>query len=337
MKEKAGLWMVGAFAMSLFVFAVEGWARDEVPEEPARKQEKAEEKKPTKIFDPLVRTVNISGVCEVNNPDVGKYIPALLNKAYPLGSTYRTGENGSVVLLLSGEEMITLEPNTVVKVSACKKNPDARVVEFYRGSLKTTIRENPPEKAMNIITRNASCFGLAGRGEYTLGMEENMETFQAATITGTVCIEGPQFSIPALRAANTVNIKTAQDRGMSRLTSVSGDFNIILPNGTDTPLTYGMSPMSVVKIWRENAPVGGRPLVSVLAMNHKGITQNRFAYAIGRSILSTGELVTEDEKKEEAAAAQKEKKEGGMPALVTKEDKKADRPADQKADGKAAE
>lgn len=307
MKEKTGLWMVGVFAMSLFVFAAEVQAQDEAA---AQKGQETTEEKPTKIFEPMVRTANISGVCEVNNPDVGIYLKALLNKAYPMGTTYRTGMNGSVVLVFSTDDMISMESNTEVKVTLNPKNPDGRVVELLHGTLKTHMRDNPPEGAMTIITKNASCKNLAGRGEYMLKNENGIETFEVATVTGSVCIEGPQFTVPALRAANTIRIKTAADRSLTRFTSIIGDFDVVLPNGSDKPLTFAMTPMALVKIWRENAPVGGRPLVSVLTMNSKGLSQNRFAYAVGRAELATGELVTEEQKRaDEAGLPLKEKDE----------------------------
>jgi hypothetical protein len=111
-----------------------------------------------------------------------------------------------------------------------------------------------------------------------------------------------------------VNIQTAGDRSLSRLTSVSGDFSILLENGTDTPVNYGMSPQAVVKIWRENAPVGGRAIISTLVVSPTGMARHRFAYAEGRPCLATGELITAQE------GDDKEKKDD-LPVLLTTEEK----------------
>ena len=91
-------------------------------------------------------------------------------------------------------------------------------------------------------------------------------------------------------------------RTLTRLTSVSGDFPIVLENGTETPVTFGMTPKAVVKIWRENAPVGGRPIISTLVVSPTGIARHRFVYAEGRPDLTTGELIVpaDAELKEEA-------------------------------------
>ena len=123
-------------------------------------------------------------------------------------------------------------------------------------------------------------------------------------------IDGPHYHIPALRAANTVNIQTSSDRSFSRLASVSGDFVIVLNKGEEEPVSYGMSPKAVVKIWRENAPVGGRPVIAALVVSPTGIAKHRFAYAEGRSGVATGELVQ---------SGAEEKMEEELPVLLSKE------------------
>ena len=331
MMDQAGVIRASVCAVAISVVAAVS-AKDEsavaaVEQTPAAATEKtpaAEPQQAAKLFEPLVRIMNIQGACEVKNPDVGKFVPAQNNKAYPLGSVVRTGPGGSAFVAFSSQESAQLLDNTEVIISAMEKNPLGRTLRLISGKVKTSLRDNLPEGSFSIETPNANCKNVAGRGEFSLTSEANMETFQAATITGSALIEGLQFRIPALRAANTINIQTAHDRALSRLTSVSGDFAINLENGTDTPVTYGMSPKAVVKIWRENAPVGGRPVISTLVVSPTGKAIHRFAYAEGRANLATGELI--------AAAQESEAKEKEeLPVLLTTEEKKGEEPAEKKA------
>ena len=217
--------------------------------------------------------------------------------------------------------------NSEVSVGAPEKTPLLRFVRLISGKIKTTLRDNLPEGSFSVETPNASCKNLAGRGEFTLSADASIETFQAAAITGSAHIQGPQFRVAALHAANTVNIQTAIDRSLSRLTSVSGDFPVILENGTDTPVTFGMSPKAVVKVWRENAPVGGRSIISTLAVSPTGMARHRFAYAEGRPSLATGELI--------AAPEGEDADKDNLPVLVTKDAPK-DAPAAAAAKDKPA-
>lgn len=333
MMDQAGVLRVGVCAVAVSVVAAT-FAKDESSPAAAVQKPVAAEQKPAqsaeaqpadKIFEPLFRVTNIQGACEVKNPDVGRFVPVVNNKAYPLGTAVRTGAGGSAVLLFSSQESAQLSENTEVSVSAASKVLNGRVLRLVEGKVKTTLRDNLPEGYFSVGTANANCRNVAGRGEFTLTTEANLETFQVATITGSALVEGAQFRIPALRAANTVNILTAQDRSLSRLTSVSGDFSISLENGSEAPVTYGMSPKAVVKIWRENAPVGGRTIISTLVISPTGKAIHRFAYAEGRSNLTTGELISQQENDE------KEKKED-LPVLLTTEGKKGEKAAEKTAE-----
>jgi hypothetical protein len=244
-----------------------------------------------KIFDILSRAMMPRGLAEVNNPDVGSYQPVASNKAYPLGSSFRTGPNSSVVINFSSSDGVQLMEDSEAVISADEKNPDARMIKLIRGHVLTFMKDSMPEEMFSVSTPNAICKSLAGRAEIELSFKDANEELQVATITGTLVIEGLQFTIPALRAANTVNILTATNRSLSRMMSEKGDFKIVLSNGTDNPVSYDMSPRAAVKIWRENAPVGGRTIVSTLVVGPSGTARHRFVYAIGREILSSGELV----------------------------------------------
>ena len=332
MMDQAGVFRASVCAVAVSLVSPV-YAQDEQPAAapaepaaaPAADQQQAQ---PAPAFSLLVRVMSIQGVCEVNNPDVGKFMPALNNKAYPLGTTIRTGVDSSALLVFSDRESVQLGANTEVLIASADKAPNSRVVRLVSGKIKTDLRDNLPEGSFGVETPNASCKNVAGRGEYTLTTEANNETFEAKTITGSARIDGPQYHIPALRAANTVNIQTAQDRSMSRLTSVSGDFAILLEKGAEEPVNFGMSPKAVVKIWRENAPVGGRAIISTLVMSPTGLVRHRFAYAEGRANIATGELV--------AAQAGDEKAED-LPVLLSTEKKEGDEAAQPKAEAPAAE
>ena len=246
---------------------------------------------PETKFANLVRVVNILGVCDVKNPDIGRFKSMQYNQAYPMGSVFRTAAKSTCVLIFSSEDSAVIGENSELIITACKDNSQKLTVKIVTGEIKTTLRDNLADGSFAITTANAEVKNMAGRGIYTISMENGNEMFKAATITGTSRIEGPHYTIPSLQAANKVNITTSENRSFSRLTSISGDFAIELLNGNEEPLIYQMSPKAVIKIWRENAPVGGRTIVSTLVVSPKGIARHRFAYAEGRQMLKTGELV----------------------------------------------
>ena len=309
MMDQAGIFRTGVCAIVAVCMTV-AHAQDEaedqaaatpIDEEQAPAFEQSQETS-GKIFIPMVRTVQLRGACEVNNPDAGSYAAAIENKAYPLGSKFRTGPDSSVTLVFSAQESVQLLASSEIIVFAAEGNPEnGRVVRLLSGKIKSFLRENLPEGSFGIEFPNAVCKNVEGRGEYAISSGVTAETLVIKTITGAARVEGPHYYIPALRAANTVDIQTSADRSFSRLTSISGDFSIILEKGEEEPVNYGMSPKAVVKIWRETAPVGGRPVIAALVVSPTGIAKHRFAYAEGRAGLATGELVvpgTEEQEEE---------------------------------------
>jgi hypothetical protein len=246
-------------------------------------------------FSNLVRAVNIQGTCEVNNPDLGQFTTVKHNKAYPMGSIYRTGPGSSCILLFSAEDSAVVEENSEIMVTAGENNDQNLTLKLIAGEVKTTLRDNLPAGSFSINTPNCEILNMSGRGSYSRTMESENEVLKASTITGTARVEGPHYTIPALQAANKVNITTAPNRSFSHLTSISGDFAIELSNGNDEPVIFSMSPKAVVKIWRENAPVGGRTIISTLVVSPTGMARHRFAYAEGRQNLKTGELVRQND------------------------------------------
>jgi len=247
-----------------------------------------------KGFDLLVRAEFVRGEVQVLNPDVGTSAPVVKKKAYPLGSSFRTGKGASMTLFFSANEYIELLENTEVVVLASKDDPKARSVRLGSGQIKTFLKDTLPEGQFSVETANVRCKNLAGNGRFSLTMDGEAENFQAATIRGTACVEGDQYTIEALRAANTVSVLTTPNRALSRLTSVKGDFKITLDNGTAKPVEYDMSPQAVVKIMRDAAPVGGRQIVSTLVMSPTGKARHHFTYAVGRGDIVVGETIDPD-------------------------------------------
>jgi len=251
-------------------------------------------------FANLVRIVNIHGICEVSNPDKSGFEQMKYGKAYPMGTTFRTGADGNCIMIFSTEDSAVMETDTEVVVTACMENVQLQrvkslTVKLARGRFKTTLRDNLADGKFTINTPNAEITNMSGRGEYILTTEGGNDLFKGHSVTGKARIEGPNYTIPALQAANKVNILTTPDRTFTSLTSISGDFAIELPDGEAEPVTFSMSPKAIVKLWREIAPIGGRTIVSALIVSPKGIARHRFVYAQGRESLTTGELVQSDE------------------------------------------
>jgi len=251
-------------------------------------------------FDLLVRAISVRGAAEVKHPDTDVWAPMQKNKAYPLGSVFRTGRGGSAVAVFSGSESVQMLENTEIVLLASKDNPKGRGVHLVKGRIKTFLKDNLLEGLFSVETPNASCENMAGRADFYLTEEKEHERLQIATITGSIRVEGPQYTIGALRAANTVSVLTARDRSLSHLTGEKGDYQITLDNEGDTPVVYDMSPKAVVKIWREVAPISGKMVVSTLVVSPAGKARHRISFVVGRGDIFKSGNAADDESEQEA-------------------------------------
>ena len=199
-----------------------------------------------------------------------------------------------MVVVFSGSESVQMFENTEIVVLADGSNPKGRCARLVSGRIRTFLKDNLQEGQFSVETPNASCKNMAGRADFSLEIGGENERFEVKVVTGSIRLEGPQYTIGALRAANTVNVLTTSNRALSHLTGVSGDYKITLDYEADAPVEYDMSPKAVVKIWREIAPLGGSTVVSVLAVSPTGKARHRFAYVLGRGdILDSKDIESE--------------------------------------------
>lgn len=335
----------------------EAAGKDKNAAAPAQQQEeapadaaaaKAKDTKPAAkavVLDPLVRVINLRGSCTVKNADLKAPIAAKEGKAYPLSTVYKMGPDASAMLVLSSADVLSLYGGTEVKVDAPADKPASRVITLMNGKIRTGFRENTPAGTFSVVTEDFACKNLSGRAEYTLTHDGVATVVRIGVITDLVVVDGANFTLPELRAANIVEIATEANRAQSRITDVYGDYSIVLENGLETPTTFPMAAKATVKIWRVKAPIGGRDIVTTLAMSPSGTAIHRFAFAKGRADLATGELVTASQEENKDAAQDKQLKgllEGAAPAAAEKkeeapaaEEKKDEAPAEKDAAKKA--
>lgn len=288
---------------------------------------KKEEEKPIPLL-PFARVIRTSGTVSVMNPDVNKAQPPIINKMYPLGTVFETSPRSTMVIALGDGIIFTLGPNSVASVKAGADPAKSRIVALVSGSVTTAFEEKLPKGVVAIESACVRFRDVCGRGTIEVkNGGDGSESLSAAVVTGSSLVEGAQFHIPVLGAADKLSIFTAGNRSVSRIEGDAGKYDLVLNKGGEAPLVYHVTPQSTAKIFREHAKVGGRLLVSVLVSNPYGEAVHRFAFAEGRPEVATGELIKPKEETDDPNAAPKGADE--VPALDNAEG--ADKQPAQKA------
>lgn len=241
-------------------------------------------------FEPLFRLVNQKGTCLVRKPGAAAFEPAQRNRAYPYGTTVQIGEDGSAFVELSAENYIQMTAGTIATPDkAPVDTPSNKVVRLEQGKLVTSMRDGLAPDALVIETPTGRCSAFDGNGEITLTAAPDAYTMVAVAAPGaSMRIDGPQFSIPLLKAGYSVRILTTRDRTLTRISNIVGDYPVVIDNGTAEPQTIETSTRATIRIWRRHAPVGGRLVVSVFATGSDGKGRECFAFAVGQPMVKSG-------------------------------------------------
>lgn len=280
--------------------------------------ENAVEKKITSVkLDNLLVVSSIVGHCEVQKPTVDKAEAVIAGRAYPLGSVFKSKD--AVMTVAFGEEAaMKVFEGTDFIVSAQPEKADGRLIQVFSGKINLLLPDDLEDDSLfQVLLPEIICKNLKGKSEMAFISSPDTEVqLTIRGVTGRVYIEGLNYAIPQIRAANIIEITNAKDHSFTRITSLSGDYAAELQNGTESPTLFTVSPKALLKIWRKKAPVGERMLVSVLTVSPAGKAKNNFTYAIGRNEIKTGELI-QQESVEEAAPVVKEsaQKNVAVPAL----------------------
>jgi hypothetical protein len=246
-------------------------------------------------FDILFRVTGVKGSCQVKKPDAAAFEPVTKGKAYPFGTTVRTGKDGEAFLLLSPDDSLRLSSLTEVTVTepAGTAGNSNRVVRMAVGKLDVSVRDSLPEKALIVETAVASCDAFAGRSSVDLQRNRKPARGQldqrllVRTDNGAVRVAGPQFTVPRMKSGSALRIDSSADGAVTMLVNESNDYKVEIDNGTDTPVPMDTTTRSAVRICREPAPVGKKLVVSVLETTPDGKGKSNFAFVVGEPTLTS--------------------------------------------------
>ncbi len=253
---------------------------------------------------PLFQLNNVQGGCEVKRPDATAFEAAVNRRAYPFGTVVRTGPTGEAVVEFSSASYdapltsIALKNGSEAVVDRDAAALTNHIVRLVAGETHVFADLETPERALTVETPDYAAFGFAGRAVIQVSpATTNLITTRIGVVKGGLKISGNQFSVERMRGGCALLIETAADRSLTRIIGETGETVLTLENGTEEPLQFAAYPRSIIKIWREFAPVGGRLVVAVFAVGPDGKHPECYAFAVGQpGMVSTDtDLVVADE------------------------------------------
>ncbi len=251
-------------------------------------------------FNNLFRIMSPRGDCQIRRLGQEAFEPVIKGKAYPFGSLLRCGKDSEMVISLSETDAVAMTGDSVVTAKLDREDGNRRIVSLMQGEIRARLDVINTNASVIIDSPVGRCVSMVGNAKIKLTTTPGEDTLEVtAGASCQVRLVGPQFVIPELKVGQSIAISTLTDNSQTRIRDVAGDYRIFVNKGlefnpmpseseeADVLLPVAMSAQSMVKIWREKAPVGGRLIVSVLATGPDGKGRESYAFAVGRNNVVT--------------------------------------------------
>ena len=251
------------------------------------------------------------GVAEVCKPGSEKWEQIEDGRFYPLGSSYRTGLDGHLVLAFGQASCVSIEASSSFTTRPQKIGEKVRGIVLGPGKLKVSLPDNMREGAFFVSAPGFTVKNPAGESRYAYELTGDGDRATVRCVTGALAVDGKHFSIPVMHAANEVVIRTSNDHLVTFLYGTSGDYVVKLDQGVRLReefdndgkvkqieevgvLDWHLSPATKVIINRSLPAIGERMSVHTMAFDASGERKSECSFCEGRAEVNSGELVAKE-------------------------------------------
>lgn len=315
MKTNKAISVFAASLVAASVFAQEQDGEEKeatgAPAASAEGTEAAVKKAPAAVFSTLPFCRAVVGVAEVQRPSADAWEPVEEGRFYPLGSSYRTGKGGKLVLAFGTDSSAILEESSSFVTRLQPLGVASRGVVLGTGTLTLALADNLREGAFFVTAPGFTVKNPAGESRYIYETTGDGDKATVRCVTGSLSVEGRHFNIQTMRAADEVVIRTSLDHLVTLLYGTSGDYVVKLDQGlrnkdeiddegkvhssVEKSFTdWHLTPSTKVVITRSLPTIGERMSVHTMAFDASGERKSECYFCEGRAEVNSGELVAKD-------------------------------------------
>jgi len=291
---------------------------DDVAEATAAVEQQKKQDEPKWLFTlPLCRRVHGGG--EVLRPGDAEWQPIEEGRFYPLGSSYRAAQKDGLVTVAFGKAcMVTVENGASFSTLPQKLGERSRTVVLTGGDVVVSLPTDLKPGYFSVTTPGFAVRDMAGDSKFAYADKGDGYEAEIRCVTGSLAVEGRNFKIPAMRAADVLRVRTSHDNLETILYGKSGDYVVKLDRGQmivsevqddgtvkdtveQSTLDWHLSVSTRVQINRAVPAVGEHMSVTMMTFDSAGAMKNNFAFSEGRPEINTGELVAKPKENADVA------------------------------------
>ena len=262
-----------------------------------------------KFFYTLPKAEKLEGSADVLKPGARDWEAAVEGRFYPLGSVFRTvGASTRFTVGLGRQCRVTIVGESSFGTRGQGLDVKSRAILLKGGVVSVDLPRNFPEGMFFVDAPGFSVVNPAGKSTYRYAKTGDGDKATIRCVTGSLSVEGLNFKILSMRAANEVCLQTSQDALFTGIYGTRGDYICKLDQGTvkihdvetgkshteQKFLEWKVSPQTAVRIQRAVPEIGENMAVTVMTFDAAGNLKNRCAFAENRFEVNSGELAPND-------------------------------------------
>jgi hypothetical protein len=220
-------------------------------------------------FEPVFRLLQVNGDVSVKTPDAGRFSAAEEGKAYPYGTSVRTGAGAAVIVMYAENNSARVGPSANLSVESTS-------ILLEGGKIEIVLEEG---NELAVATPCSSVQSVGGAFSAEVKAEAELLVTVFAAQRGALTVMSDMFQCPAI-TEGVLSVSCAQDGSFVRLKNVKGKFAVIFKDDTNTARTVDMDVDAVLKIWRRGADESDAIVVTILIVAPDGSLTEAINYTI---------------------------------------------------------
>ncbi len=234
-------------------------------------------------LDPVFRVARVNGDCQISIQGQEGFQPAEEAKAYPYGSTIRTGARSSLVVIISEGNVVRVLANASLVMDENASDTRIKNVRLHDGEVEIELNKafHQSGNKLNVETATAICGAVGTHFRVASRMEENLRIVLFRVIKGVIAVYGDSFEVPVLDANDWLSVVSPEDRSFLRLENMKGEFDIRIKdqdmNDKDLPTQLG----NVLKIFQRRVAGTNQRIITAQIFAPDGSMIEELSVVIG--------------------------------------------------------
>jgi hypothetical protein len=248
-------------------------------------------------FDPAFRVLRFKGICEVAPPDSSGFSPVSPGKAYPYGSTVRTGDRASeAVVALCDNHECKVMASTTARFADENQDRETRTVHLLAGKVEVDLDQKNQKFTNRVFVQTAVGTAAGEKVRFTVATSRNNEIHESVfeCNAGMLGVSGSQFNAPVVKEGASLKVTGPTDLSWLRVQTLKGDIPYDLRNNSGEQVTYPTKAGATVKINQRVLESTKVRHVVLWLLKSDGTTETNYTYRVQPQPVNDGSAPAAD-------------------------------------------